>query len=802
MARNSGLVWDNFFFTGTMAIGKGENLFADPSAWFEIGPDGTNKGLLIPRVISTTSIANPKEGLFVYDKSTKKIKYFDGVDWKESGIQTINGIGPDDEGNIDITAESLGAEQTINKGVANGYAPLGADSKLPPEYLPPLAITDYLGSVPSQTEMLLLQGQKGDWVTRSDLGTVWIISGNDPSQLSSWTQLTYPTSPVISVNGKTGAVVLAPADIGAAPDTGSLNYIWNQTATVQTGAGYNISGKAILAQNGTIESYNTSDQTTNFERIRQYWTGSVFYIRIEQSGTGVIRNLVLGNIGTNFSINNQAVGGVGYFDFNRGTSTASVSNITSTGTISTASGVNNCAAIINTINQTGSAGYRANWISIYEQALASGVKYLCDWGTNTAANGTGTHTSKFNVTNTGVVTCTNTICTANLAVAPTVVNGGLYYNTALNKEQIGIAGTWQNIATEAGAVVTGRKIYVDKDSPSSTDTRTGISKYSESIPFKTIQAAVSVVAAGDIVNVRPGAYTESISATGNLFIKFEDGASLTGASATLPIISATNNIIILGEGMDNSSYPNTITINGNTSGNAITTASGNVYCHGVNINNSGSGHTIASSIGFYIFNSRIVANTGIACNGHNYATGRVDNSYIKSSGNHAMGDVAAVTVMGMLIVTNSTVITLSSLAHHAMYLWNYGNYYVDNCKIYSANGGGAVGGQWANSTTLFGAIFRNNMFNTFLESIYVSWNASTNPVYETDITNCIANVRDVSKTNAFLIVGGGAASAISPTIINNTYNKASFSVAVNGLTNVTSNNIPSVPFPASYPVIL
>lgn len=102
------------------------------------------------------------------------------------------------------------------KGAASGIAQLGADSKLLPAQLPALAVTEYLGPAATQAAMLALVGQQGDWTTRTDLGTVFVITGADPTQLGSWTQLTYPTAPVTSVAGKTGAVTLVPADVGAA----------------------------------------------------------------------------------------------------------------------------------------------------------------------------------------------------------------------------------------------------------------------------------------------------------------------------------------------------------------------------------------------------------------------------------------------------------------------------------------------------------------------------------------------------------------------------------------------------------
>ncbi len=85
---------------------------------------------------------------------------------------------------------------------------------VPTSALPAIAITEYLGAVANQAAMLALVGQKGDWCTRTDLGTTWIITGNDPTQLASWTALSYPTAPVLSVNGQTGVVSLAKADVG------------------------------------------------------------------------------------------------------------------------------------------------------------------------------------------------------------------------------------------------------------------------------------------------------------------------------------------------------------------------------------------------------------------------------------------------------------------------------------------------------------------------------------------------------------------------------------------------------------
>lgn len=108
----------------------------------------------------------------------------------------------------------LGTAAVLDAGSANGAATLGSDSKLTSSQIPDIAVVEYLGSVASQAAMLALTGQKGDWCTRSDLGTNFIITGSTPSSLSSWTQLSYPTAPVTSVAGKTGAVTLSSSDVG------------------------------------------------------------------------------------------------------------------------------------------------------------------------------------------------------------------------------------------------------------------------------------------------------------------------------------------------------------------------------------------------------------------------------------------------------------------------------------------------------------------------------------------------------------------------------------------------------------
>lgn len=65
------------------------------------------------------------------------------------------------------------------------------NGKLSPLQLPDLAISKYLGSVPTQTAMLALTGEQGDWCIRSDQSKTYILNG-DPTLLVSWIEVKVP----------------------------------------------------------------------------------------------------------------------------------------------------------------------------------------------------------------------------------------------------------------------------------------------------------------------------------------------------------------------------------------------------------------------------------------------------------------------------------------------------------------------------------------------------------------------------------------------------------------------------------
>jgi hypothetical protein len=130
----------------------------------------------------------------------------------------INGVNFDGTANITIADNTkVPTSRTVNgKALSSDIVISASDistGTLPAAQLPPIAVVSYAGDSASQSAMLALTAQSGDWTVRTDLGTVFVCVG-DPTQVSGWKQLSYPTAPVTSVASKTGAVTLVKGDVG------------------------------------------------------------------------------------------------------------------------------------------------------------------------------------------------------------------------------------------------------------------------------------------------------------------------------------------------------------------------------------------------------------------------------------------------------------------------------------------------------------------------------------------------------------------------------------------------------------
>lgn len=103
-------------------------------------------------------------------------------------------------------------ENVANKNAANGYAGLGADGKINASQLPAIAISETF-VVNSEAAMLALAAQTGDVCIRTDQIKTYILKDSNPALLASWAAILSPTGDIVSVNGKTGIVVLVASDL-------------------------------------------------------------------------------------------------------------------------------------------------------------------------------------------------------------------------------------------------------------------------------------------------------------------------------------------------------------------------------------------------------------------------------------------------------------------------------------------------------------------------------------------------------------------------------------------------------------
>lgn len=113
-------------------------------------------------------------------------------------------------GTADATAAktALGLAAVATSGSASDIT----TGTLPTSVMPPLAINDTF-TVANQAAMLALTAQRGDVAVRSDINRNFILAVEGASTLANWVQLA-GGSDVLSVAGRTGAVVLAKADVG------------------------------------------------------------------------------------------------------------------------------------------------------------------------------------------------------------------------------------------------------------------------------------------------------------------------------------------------------------------------------------------------------------------------------------------------------------------------------------------------------------------------------------------------------------------------------------------------------------
>lgn len=306
-----------------------------------------------------------------------------------------------------------------------------------------------------------------------------------------------------------------------------------------------------------IAYYNTTDQTTNFERVLSSWVSNVYTIATSAGGTGTIRNIALIGGNTSLTVGQSDPSGSGVNITRSSSSNASLLSVgSSNGSLGFTSGTGTQAGIVidPTITQTSTAGYRGLWITPFESSTGSGSKFLIDAGTNSAQQASGTHTSKFSVDNAGNVI---------LAGSITASGSGNVFGTSnifgLNftgTASVNISGV---VSTSVASSTQGRLFSVDAGTLTrSADTGTIAQSATSSFGIPTLAAGAATT------------YTNAST----LYI---DGAPLAGTNATITNAAAlyVNSGVILAAGGVVSGFPNT-TSNFNLQGTTTMGTTGTV----------------------------------------------------------------------------------------------------------------------------------------------------------------------------------------------------------------------------------
>lgn len=191
---------------------------------------------------------------------------------------------------------------------------------------------------------------------------------------------------------------------GAEQTAVANNFFASSSLSTSTFAG---TGSFLFGTRG-LTFFNTADTQTNYEQVRMGWAANVFNIIAERGGSGTVRGIsLLGsntslNIGSDASIASAVV-------VRRDSTTVGQLLAVVSSQLNASSGIQSVISVLTRVNQTGTAGFRGLWVSPFISAIGSAGGYLIDTGTNTAVNGSGTHTRLFTVDTAGIASTTNLV---------------------------------------------------------------------------------------------------------------------------------------------------------------------------------------------------------------------------------------------------------------------------------------------------------------------------------------------------------------------------------------------------------
>lgn len=132
--------------------------------------------------------------------------------------------------------------------------------------LPPLAINETF-VVATQAAMLALTAQRGDIAIRTDTSETYVLATDSPGTLADWKEI-IANGQVVSVAGRTGAIVLTKSDVGLANVDNTADSAKPVSTAQQT---------ALNAKENTITAGTTA----------QYWRGDKTWQTLNSTAVGL-----------------------------------------------------------------------------------------------------------------------------------------------------------------------------------------------------------------------------------------------------------------------------------------------------------------------------------------------------------------------------------------------------------------------------------------------------------------------------------------------------------------------------------
>jgi hypothetical protein len=237
------------------------------------------------------------------------------------------------------------------------------------------------------------------WDILADVATLKFRINNDADSVSTtWLQAVRSGTTVSSVTFPSTADVLFSGTNGVHATGGNAGYWFDSSRTLglanygSNKVGFrtnNTDNRLVIDSSGLIgiatsapthsltltssttgyAHYNTSDQTTNYERARAYWSSNTFFIGTEKGGSGTSRPMYIDSESAirirakNSSVIYIGNDSAGFVEFGTGSTSSGSNHILANHTFNASSGTQTLLALTPTYNQTSTAattGIRLN----------------------------------------------------------------------------------------------------------------------------------------------------------------------------------------------------------------------------------------------------------------------------------------------------------------------------------------------------------------------------------------------------------------------------------------------------------